>query len=88
MLGYAFYNIDNCEVIDSVKTVKVFDDEVQLFLESGVLFVDADTCALLKEDGSEVEIINLDFEATVFMIREMKHLSFEKGGWNDFVKKD
>ena len=55
MLGYVKYEIDGCEISDSIKYRKDFKEEVQLFGELYTYFIDKDSCVVLK-DKEDIEI--------------------------------
>lgn len=86
MLGYCFYHLDVCEVMDSIKMVKIFSGEKQIFTENGLIVVNKEGVFLCKK-GLEIELEELAVEMNK-SIQGETYLVYVKGKVNDFVKKD
>lgn len=83
MLGYCFYSLDSCEIMDSIKMVKIYSDEKQIFTENGMIIANKEGVFLCK-DTSEVELEKITVEMNK-SIQGEKYLVYIKGKVNEFV---
>lgn len=83
MLGRIDYKIGECNIADTIFTVKYFDDEeVQLFGNDATYFITKDECWVVKGDV-ETEIDKVKYYI-VNIKKEYQEVGFVKGVRNDF----